>query len=80
MRLLLAALAYTLMHRLRSIALKGSELERATAATIRLRLLKIGAAIVRNTRRVRVLLASHHPLRELFADAAAKLAKLGAGP
>jgi len=67
----LAALAYTLMHRLRSIALVGGELERATAATIRVRLLKIGAAIVRNTRRVRVLLASHHPLRELFALAAA---------
>lgn len=67
----MAALAYTLMHRLRSIALVGGELERATAATIRVRLLKIGAAIVRNTRRVRVLLASHHPLRELFALAAA---------
>jgi len=74
LRVLLAALAYTLMHRLRSIALAGSELERATAATIRVRLLKIGAAIVRNTRRVRVLLASHHPLRELFALAAARLA------
>lgn len=76
LRLLLAALAYTLMHRLRGIALKGSELERATAATIRVRLLKIGAAIVRNTRRVRVLLASHHPLRELFALAAARLLAL----
>jgi len=76
LRLLLAALAYTLMHRLRSIALKGSELERATAATIRVRLLKIGAAVVRNTRRVRVLLASHHPLRELFALAAARLLAL----
>ena len=76
LRLLLAAVAYTLMHRLRSIALKGSELERATAATIRVRLLKIGAAIVRNTRRVRVLLASHHPLRELFALAAARLLAL----
>ena len=74
LRLLLAALAYTLMHRLRSTALAGSELERATAATIRVRLLKIGAAIVRNTRRVRVLLASHHPLRELFALAATRLA------
>src|SRR3546814_6211257 len=63
-RLLLAALAYTLMQRLRETALKGTELERASAATIRVRLLKIGAAIVRNTRRVRILLASHHPLRQ----------------
>jgi hypothetical protein len=73
-RLLLAALAYTLMVRLRESALQATELERATAATIRSRLLKIGAAILRNTRRVRVLLASHHPLRELFALAAARLA------
>jgi hypothetical protein len=74
LRLLLAALAYTLMQRLRELALKGSELERATAATIRVRLLKIGAAIVRNTRRVRVLLASHHPMRTLFLSAAQALA------
>jgi hypothetical protein len=76
-RLLLAALAYTLMQRLRALALHDTELERATAATIRVRLLKIGAAILRNTRRVRVMLASHHPLRELFATAAARLAALG---
>ena len=75
-RLLLAALAYTLMQRLRALALQASELERASAATIRVRLLKIGAAILRNTRRVRVMLASHHPLRELFATAAARLALL----
>jgi len=75
-RLLLAALAYTLMVRLRELALHASELERASAATIRCRLLKIGAAMLRNTRRVRVMLASHHPLRELFAQAAARLAAL----
>jgi hypothetical protein len=74
LRLLLAALAYTLMQRLRDLALKGSELERATAATIRVRLLKIGAAVVRNTRRVRILLASHHPLRAVFLSAARALA------
>lgn len=62
-RLLLAALAYTLMQRLRALAVQGTELERAIAATIRVRLLKIGAAILRNTRRMRVMLASHHPLR-----------------
>jgi Transposase DDE domain group 1 len=76
LRLLLAALAYTLMHRLRELALKGSELERATAGTIRVRLLKIGGAILRNTRRVRIMLASHHPLRELFALAATRLSAL----
>jgi hypothetical protein len=40
--------------------------------------LKIGAAIVRNTRRVRVLLASNHPLREVYAVAARRLADLAA--
>jgi hypothetical protein len=74
LRLLLAALAYTLMQRLREIGLKSTELERATAATLRVRLLKIGAAVVRNTRRVRILLASHHPLRAVFLHAARALA------
>ena len=74
LRVLLAALAYTLMQRLRELGLKATELERATAATIRVRLLKIGAAVVRNTRRVRILLASHHPLRALFLHAARALA------
>jgi hypothetical protein len=42
----------------------------AFTATIRTRLLKIGAAIVRNTRRVRVLLASAHPMKHVFIAAA----------
>lgn len=74
LRLLLAALAYTLMINLRRLALTGTELERACADTIRIKLLKIGAAIVRNTRRVRVLLASQHPLKHVFFTAAQALA------
>ena len=74
LRLMFAALAYTLMQRLREIALAGTELARATASTIRVRLLKIGAAILRNTRRVRIMLASHHPLRDVFLTAAQALA------
>jgi hypothetical protein len=74
LRLVFAALAYTLMQRLRTLALAGTELARASAATIRVKLLKIGAVIVRNTRRVRILLASHHPLREVFLSAAHALA------
>jgi hypothetical protein len=74
LRLLFAALAYTLMQRLRTLALAGTELARASAATLRVKLLKIGAVIVRNTRRVRILLASHHPLREVFLSAAHALA------
>lgn len=74
LRLLLAALAYTLMINLRRLALRGTELERACTATIRVKLLKIGAAIMRNTRRVRVLLASQHPLKHVFIYAAQALA------
>jgi hypothetical protein len=73
LRLMFAALAYTLMQRLREIALTGTELAQATASTIRVKLLKIGAAILRNTRRVRILLASHHPLRAVFLHAAGAL-------
>lgn len=73
-RLLLAALAYTLMIHLRRLALHGTELERTYMATIRTKLLKIGVAVGRNTRRVRVLMASHHPLRHVFFAAAQALA------
>ena len=70
----LAVLAYTLMINLRRHALAGTELARACAATIRVQLLKIAAAIERNTRRVRVLLSSSHPLRHVFVGAARALA------
>ena len=73
LRLLLAALAYTLMINLRRLALKGTELAQACTATIRTKLLKIGAAVVRNTRRVRLLLASAHPMKHVFIIAARAL-------
>jgi hypothetical protein len=74
LRILFSALAYTLMQRLREIALATTDLAKATAATIRVRLLKIGAAVIRNTRRIRILLASHHPLRDTYFIAANALA------
>lgn len=69
LRILFSALAYTLMQALKQMALKGTELAKATSATIRTRLLKIGACVVRNTRRIRLMYASHHPLRDVFAHA-----------
>ncbi|KAH1282161.1 hypothetical protein KXX11_003896, partial [Aspergillus fumigatus] len=74
LRLLFAALAYTLMINLRRLGLQGTEFERACTATIRVKLLKIGAAVLRNTRRVRLLLASHHPFKHVFLSAARALA------
>ncbi|MDP7540269.1 MAG: IS1380 family transposase [Alphaproteobacteria bacterium] len=72
-RLLLASLAYTLMAAIRRLGLAGSEFARAQCATIRLKLLKIGAVIVRNTRRVRFMLSSACPDQDLFALVAARL-------
>ena len=73
-RLLLSGLAYTLMEALRRIGLAGTELARAQCGTIRLKLLKIGAVLVRNTRRVRFLLAASYPHQELFATVVARMA------
>ena len=65
-RLLLASLAYTLIEAIRRIALKGTELANAYVGTIRLKLFKIGAVILKNTRRIRFLLASGCPYKELY--------------
>jgi len=69
LRILFSALAYTLVQALQRLGLQGTELAKATSATIRTRLLKIGACVIRNTRRIRLLYASHHPLRDVFAHA-----------
>jgi len=74
LRLLLSSLAYTLLEAIRRLALQGTELARAQCGTIRLKLLKIGAVVVRNTRRVRFILSSGYPLQALFFQAVARLA------
>ncbi|HEY4781368.1 MAG TPA: transposase, partial [Chthoniobacterales bacterium] len=53
-RLLLSSAAYVLLEALRRLGLSGTEWARAQVGTIRLRLLKIGAIITRNTRRIRL--------------------------
>jgi hypothetical protein len=73
-RLLLSSLAYTLLEAIRRLALQGTELARAQCRTIRLKLLKIGAVVVRNTRRVRFILSSGYPLQALFFQTVARLA------
>jgi len=67
-RLLLSSCAYVLLERLRALALAGTELARAQVQTIRLKLLKIGAVVLRNTRRVRLLLSSSYPYQGLFGQ------------
>jgi hypothetical protein len=65
-RLLLSAAAYVLMETIRRVGLCGTELARAQVTTIRLKLLKIGTVILRNTRRIRLLFSSAYPYQALF--------------
>lgn len=69
-RLLLSSLAYVLIERRRTLALSGTEFARLQATSLLAKLLKIGAMIVRNTRRVRVMLSSAYPYQAIFAHAA----------
>ena len=72
-RLILSSLAYSLMEAIRRLALKGTRMARAQAGTIRLKLLKIGAVIIRNTRRVSIHLSTACPDKALFELAARRL-------
>jgi len=72
-RVLLSALAYTLLNVIRQKALAGTELARARCDTIRLKLLKIGASVIRNTRRVLLMLSESCPYKTLFCLAAVRL-------
>ena len=72
-RLLLSSFAYTLIERLRRVALAGTELARAQATTIRSKLLKIGAVVITSVRRIVLRLSSAYPLKELFTYAARRL-------
>jgi len=72
-RLLLSSMAYVLLDSLRRNVLQETELEKASCQTIRLRLFKIGAIIIRNTRRIRFLLSNHFPYKSLFHNSALSL-------
>jgi hypothetical protein len=69
LRVLLAALGYVLIERLRALALQGTALANAQVDTLRIRLLKVAAVVTRNTRRIRLYLASNWPSADIFARA-----------
>ena len=71
LRLLFSGGAYVLLEALRRLGLAGTELARAQVGTIRLRLLKVGTVVVRNTRRVRLWFSSAFPWQELFRQCVA---------
>jgi hypothetical protein len=66
LRLWLASFAYLLLERLRTLGLAGTELAHATAGSVRLKLLKIGAQVRVSVRRLYVQLSSAYPLERLF--------------
>jgi hypothetical protein len=61
LRLWFASLAYVLLEALRRIGLRHTQFATATCATIRLKLLKIGAQVRRSVRRIKVTMASAFP-------------------
>ena len=72
-RLILASLAYMLLEAIRRLALKGTHMAKAQCRTIRLKLLKVGAVIIKNTRRIRFQLSSAYPYQQLFRHVAQQL-------
>ena len=73
LRLWLASLAYVLMEALRRLALQGTQLANATAGSIRLKLLKIGAVVSVSVRRIKLAFASACPVKDVFAAAHRRL-------
>ena len=66
LRLWLATFACLWLERVRTMGLAGTEWAAATAGSVRLKLLKVAAAITVRVRRVYVQWSSAHPLQELF--------------
>ena len=76
LRLWESMFAYLLLERLRTQGLAGTELERATAGSLRLKLLKVAAQVRVSVRRVYVQLSSAYPLQELFRLCQRRLMRL----
>ncbi|MEX0733182.1 MAG: IS1380 family transposase [Steroidobacteraceae bacterium] len=69
LRLWLASFAYVLLEALRRLGLAATAFATATAGTIRLKLLKIGALITVSVRRVKLAMSSAHPHQREFRTA-----------
>jgi len=72
-RVLLSSIAYILVTELKYNALKKTSLAKAYCGTIQLKLFKIGVMILKNSRSIKFLLASHHPYQNEFLSAAQSL-------
>ena len=74
LRLLLEGFAYALMTHIRLKALSGTELSRAAPNTIRLKLFKIGAKVIRSVRRIKLSFPDACPYQAIFFIAWKRLA------
>jgi hypothetical protein len=74
LRLWFSAMAYVLLCALQRLGLQKTALAKAAPGTIRLKLLKIGAAISISARRIKIAMAQAFPMQEAFATAHANLA------
>jgi len=77
LRLWLATFAYLLVERLRALGLAGTDLARATAGSVRLKLLKVAAQVQVSVRRVYVQFNSAYPWQDLFRLCHRRLLALG---
>ena len=73
LRLWFASMAYVLICALRRIGLPHTNFGKASCATIRLKLLKIGALVRISVRRIKIAMASGCPNQQEFAAAHALL-------
>jgi hypothetical protein len=73
-RLILSSLAYTLMESMRSTAFCGTKFAKETCNTIRMRLFKVGAIIIKNTRTTYIKISKSFRYKSLFLHSAKTLA------
>ena len=77
LRLWFSSVAYVLLHSLRWMGLRGTEMARAQCQTIRLKLLKIGAQVRVTVRKIWVSLATGCPYEALFMRSYENLQRAG---
>jgi hypothetical protein len=80
LRLWFSSMAYVLVAHLRRTGLAGTDLARAQADTIRLRLFKIAARVRVSVRRLVISFSSAYPLQALFATVLANLQRVSPQP
>jgi len=71
-RLLLSGFAYTLFERLRR-HLKNTAFKRMSIHNLRLKLIKVAAVVIRNTRRLRLMISENYPWKDELSQLVGRL-------